>query len=266
MRSVAVLTCLTGILWGMPASAEELSVPADYQGRQIQLRADFEKPAGGGPFPAVIALHSCGGYRQPYSILAWRGLLQQQGYATLQLDSFTARGHYGDICGNTDEVTGVERATDALAGAYMLAGRADVRRDRIAVIGWSHGGWGAAMVAHNGPNTQPAREKLSSRGGKVVASIDLYGGCGAFSPYPVVAPLLVLVGSADTWINGGAPCVELSKVYPALVTVQIYPGVYHGFDIPGDAHNSAGHIVRYDAAATADARVRATEFLRRYMQ
>lgn len=162
---------------------------------------------------------------------AWLALLQQQGYATLQLDSFTARGYYGDICGNTGEVSGVERYR-ALAGAYMLAGRADVRRDRIAVIGWSHGGWGAATVARNGPNTQPAREKLSSRGGKVVASIDLYGGCGAFSPYPVVAPLLVLAGSADTWINGGAPCVELSKVYPALVTVQIYPAYIMGSTFP----------------------------------
>ena len=34
--------------------------------------------------------------------------------------------------------------------------------------------------------------------------------------------------------TGGAPCVELSKVYPALVTVQIYPGVYHTFDVPGE--------------------------------
>jgi dipeptidyl aminopeptidase/acylaminoacyl peptidase len=37
-------------------------------------------------------------------------------------------------------VTGVEHATDALAAAYVLAGRPDIRPDRIAVIGWSHGG------------------------------------------------------------------------------------------------------------------------------
>jgi dienelactone hydrolase len=195
----------------------------------------------------------------------WLPLLWQQGYATLRLDSFTARGHYGDICGNTEEVTGVERATDALAGAYVLAGRPDVRRDRIAVIGWSHGGGGAAFVTKDGPDRRPAREKLASVGGKLVASIDVYGGCGT-TPYRVVVPLLVLVGALDDWFSGDASCLELARANPTLVTVQVYPGAYHGFDIPGDMTRNVGHIVAYNAEATADARVRATEFLRRYMQ
>jgi len=46
MRGVAILACFSGVLWGMPASAEELSVPADYQGRQIQIRADFSALTG----------------------------------------------------------------------------------------------------------------------------------------------------------------------------------------------------------------------------
>lgn len=267
MRCLAALVCLTSALFALRAPAEELSVPADYQGRQIQLRADFQKPAGTGPFPTVITLHSCGGYNEPYSIGAWLGPLQQQGYATLRLDSFTARGHYGDICGNLNEVTAAERGTDALAAASMLAMRPDVRRDRIAVIGWSHGGGGAVAAVRDGPDRRAARQMLASRGGKLVASINLYGGCGDTSlPYPVIAPLLALDGSADDWTSGGASCLELSKAYPALVTVQVYPGAYHGFDIPGDLHNSAGHLVGYNAAATADARARATEFLRRYMQ
>jgi hypothetical protein len=40
----------------------EIAVPVDYQGRQIQLTGWFEKPIGAGPFPVVIALHSCAGY------------------------------------------------------------------------------------------------------------------------------------------------------------------------------------------------------------
>ena len=119
----------------------------------------------------------------------------------MRIDSFTARGHYGDICGNTGEVTAVERATDAFAAAYVLAGRPDVRRDGIAIIGWSHGGGGATAATRDGPNTRPWREKLASRGGKVVASIDLYGGCGTTN-YPVVVPLLVLVGALDDWNRG----------------------------------------------------------------
>jgi dienelactone hydrolase len=269
MRKLAGLVFLSSALWVVSATAqvrEEFSVPVDYQGGQIRLRAEFQKPAtGSGPFPAVIALHACGGYHDPYSMGAWLALFQQQGYATLRIDSFTARGHYGDICGNIRGVTTGERARDALAAAYVLAGRPDVRRDRIAVIGWSHGGAGARAAAKDSPDTRPAREKLASVGGKLVASIALYGGCGT-TEYPVIVPLLVLVGALDDWTSGGADCLVLAKAYPRLVTVQVYPGAYHGFDIPGDMHRSVGHVIAYNAEATADARVRATEFLRRYMQ
>ena len=269
MRKLVGAIFLSSALWTVIATAqvrEEFSVPVDYQGGQIQLRAEFQKPATGvGPFAAIIALHACGGYHDPYWMGAWLTLFQQQGYATLRIDSFTARGHYRDICSNTGEVTAVERATDALAAAYVLAGRPDVRRDRIAVIGWSHGGGGAVAEAKDGPDTRPWREKLASRGGKLVASIDLYGGCGPTN-YPVVVPLLVLVGALDDWNSGGASCLELARANPTLVTVQVYPGAYHGFDSPGEMHYIAGHMIAYNAEATADARVRLTEFLRRYMQ
>jgi dienelactone hydrolase len=50
------------------------------------------------------------------------------------------------------------------------------------------------------------------------------------------------------------------------MTVQVYPGANHEFDTPGDLHNYAGHMLGYNAAAAADAQVRVTQFLRRYMQ
>jgi dienelactone hydrolase len=96
MSKLASVVFLSSALWVVSATAqvrEEFSVPVDYQGRQIQLRAEFQKPAtGAGPFPAVIALHACGGYHDPSSMTTWLPLLWQQGYATLRLDSFTARG------------------------------------------------------------------------------------------------------------------------------------------------------------------------------
>jgi dienelactone hydrolase len=76
----------------------------------------------------------------------------------------------------------------------------------------------------------------------------------------------MLVGALDDWINGGASCLDLAKANPALMTVQVYPGAYHGFETPGDLHNYAGHMLGYNAAATADAQVRVTQFLRRFMQ
>jgi dienelactone hydrolase len=268
MSKLASVVFLSSALWTVVATAqvrEEFSVRVDSQGGQIQLRAELQKPAtGAGPFPVVIALHGCDGYDDPLSIGAWLALFQQQGYMTLRLDSFTARGYRG-ICSNLGEVTEFERATDALAAAYVLAGRLDVRRDRIAVIGWAHGGGGAARVTKDGPDWRPAREKLGSRGGKLVASVDLYGGCGD-PAYPVVAPLLVLVGALDEWNPRGGGCLELAKANPSLVTVQVYPGAYHLFDDPIKIQNYRGRMLGYNAEATADARIRVTEFLRRYMQ
>jgi dienelactone hydrolase len=124
-RKLAGLVFLSSALWAVSVSAqegtklrEEIAVPVDYQGRQIQLTGWFEKPIGAGPFPVVIALHSCSGYTANlYSgaLPLWVPFLQGQGYATFKLDSFTARG-YSEVCA-TQAVTAADRAPDVLAAA-----------------------------------------------------------------------------------------------------------------------------------------------------
>jgi dienelactone hydrolase len=106
----------------------------------------------------------------------WIPFLQGQGYATFKFDSFTARG-YSEVC-STNAVTSADRAADVLAAAALLAGRPDVRPDRIAVIGWSHGGGTAVYVARDHTEVQPLRAQLAARGGRLAASIGLYPGCG----------------------------------------------------------------------------------------
>jgi dienelactone hydrolase len=77
---------------------------------------------------------------------------------------------------------------------------------------------------------------------------------------------VALSGGLDDW-TPAAPCVALANM-PAnrLMTVQVYPGAYHAFDIPGmPTHYQLGHMEAYDAAATADARARALAFLAQYL-
>lgn len=186
MRKLAVVVFLVSSLWMVSAIAEEatklreeISVPVDYQGRQIQLTGWFEKPATAGPFPVVIVLHSCSGYYASMaggSLPGWVGFLQQQGYATFKFDSFTARGQ-SEVCAS-NAVTAGDRAADVLVAAALLVGRRDVRRDRIAVIGFSHGGGTAVYVARDHMELRPLRAQLAARGGRLVASIGLYPGCG----------------------------------------------------------------------------------------
>jgi dienelactone hydrolase len=246
---------------------EEIAVPVDYQGRQIQLTGWFEKPVGAGPFPFVIALHSCGGYAADMyygSEPLWVSFLQGQGYATFKRDSFRARGHNNVCAGNA--VTPADRAVDVLAAAALLGGRPDVRPDRIAVIGWSHGGATAVYVARDHIELRPLRAQLAASGGRLAASIGLYPGCGSPEGSPVIVPLLALSGALDDWAPA-APCVALANM-PAnrLMTVQVYPGAYHAFDISGmPAHYKLGHMLAYDAAANADAHARVQAFLYQYL-
>jgi dienelactone hydrolase len=248
-----------------PAFAEDLAIPSEYQGQQIQVAARFDKPAGVGPFPVVIMLHTCSGAYAANSLPAWSQLLQSQGYAILRPDSFTARG-VSDVCAD-NRVTAKDRAQDVLAAAYTLAARPDVKADRIAVVGMSHGGGGAVYVTRDHEELRPWRERLGQRRGKLVASVSLYGSCGNPNGYPVIIPLLALSAANDDW-TPAAPCVALANAQQnGIMQIQVYPEAYHAFDAPIDKpFYKLGHRLAYDPAATADARIRATEFLRRYLQ
>ena len=163
-------------------------------------------------------------------------------------------------------MTAVERAADALAGAILLAGRADVRLDRIGAIGFSHGGATAVALARDFPQLRPLRQQLAAHGGRITAGVGVYPGCGDPNGNPVIVPLLALSGGSDDW-TPAARCLALANANSgAPITVQVYPGAYHAFDVPGLATYKLGHRLEYDAAATTDAYLRVQRFLTRYLQ
>ena len=267
MRAIAGGLLLAGFLWAAASGAEELSVPAEWRGEQIQLAGRFEKPAMQGPLAAVILLHNCAGVDGSPSLAVWAPLMWAQGYATLRLDSFTARG-YHNVCDNPGQVRPGERAQDVLAAAYLLAARPDVRTDKIAVLGLSHGGGTAVYIARDHAELRPWRERLAIRHGKLVASVALYGGCGPNPGYPVIIPLLALLGGRDDW-TPAATCVTLANAQASgIMEAVVYPEAYHSFDAASGIerpHSAYGHLLAYDPAATADAHKRVPEFLYRYL-
>jgi dienelactone hydrolase len=274
--AAALLTCL---LWATSAWAEDISVPVTWKGQEIQIRARFYKPAGPGSFPLVIMLHHCGGLNSYYAnnLGAYEGLIGGQGYAILEPDSFTARGVESD-CGS-GLVKPRDRAQDVFAAAEIMAGRPDIKADRIGVIGWSHGAAAAVYVARDWPAERPWREKLAARGGKIVASIALYGEtCGNPDRAPVVTPLLVLLGGMDAAARP-AICVTLANAQATgVMQVHVYPEAFHAFDFPLLGNGSDVDIDRprsqpggsrpmgYDPAAAQDAHARILAFLRHYLQ
>ena len=201
------------------------------------------------------------------SLAVWAQLMWAQGYATLRLDSFTARG-YRNVCAQPGEVRPAERAQDVLAAAYLLAARPEVRPDRITALGLSHGGSTAIYVAGDHEELRPWRERLATRRGKLVASVALYGGCDRAAGAPVIIPLLALLGGRDDW-TPAAPCVALANAQAnGIMQAIVYPDAYHSFDAAGGIekpHSAYGHMLAYNPAATADARQRVQGFLNRYL-
>ena len=89
---------------------QHVSIPAG----ENRLGGVFYRPAGPGPFPAVIALHGCGGLWREQGMLSmrhadWGERLAAAGFAVLMPDSYGSRG-LGSQCGVKDLTVRAGRA------------------------------------------------------------------------------------------------------------------------------------------------------------
>jgi len=249
-----------------------------FAGDGAMLSADVFVPSGTGPFPAVVALHGCGGAHLKSGELAvreadWGARLAAAGFLVVVPDSFASRG-LGNQCRNADRTVRAsrERIGDALAAKAYLASRADVKRNAISLLGWSNGATTvlyaiAAARAQSGDSPDFAR------------AIAFYPGCRRFtetSAWRTRIPLLILMGEADDW-TPFAPCKMLAdRAKSAGSSVELigYPGAYHDFDDPakpvrvlrGLATTASGTGAAHQGtnpAGRADALVRVPAFLAR---
>lgn len=93
--------------------------------------------------PAVLLFHGCGGMRPHLPLYAEAA--KAQGWRAFIVDSYAPRG-IGSIAAATTVCTGLTlrgnaRAGDVLAAIHGVSRRPDVDPARLAVAGWSHGGW-----------------------------------------------------------------------------------------------------------------------------
>ncbi|WP_431855519.1 dienelactone hydrolase family protein [Azospirillum sp.] len=238
------------------------------------LQGRIMRPAGTGPFPAVVMLHGCSGLFTKAGALSarhlwWARTLRDQGYLVLMVDSFGPRG-IAEQCTQTERRVraSVERKRDAWGALDFLRRRPDVQGERIAVVGWSHGG-GTVLTAY-----EAETDGAGFRGG-----VAFYPGCRVALRDPEWepgGPLLILIGEDDDW-TPAEPCQELAgrdSVKDRLELV-VYPGAHHGFDLPAspmrtrkDLANAPGgqaHVGTNEAARD-DAVARVTAFLAKLLK
>jgi dienelactone hydrolase len=203
----------------------------EFNGRPVKLDSLLYRPAGKGPFPALVLMHGCSGMfasngEVTRSYLHWAELLAGNGYVALLVDSFNPRG-YSRICELQQRPIreSRERVQDAYAALQWLEKQDYVAKGRVGLLGWSNGATGTLYAM---------RSTQQHRGFR--AAVSFYPGCRTLSrsntPYTPSAPTLILTGEADDW-TPAKYCVALTEIarkQGAPLEIVVYPGAHHAFD------------------------------------
>jgi len=209
------------------------------------LVGELHRPEGTGPFPAIVALHGCGGRGLKEYEDAFAARFTALGYVLLIVDSFTPRG-VAQRCDSPASDEHVDRVMDAYGGRRYLAGLPFVDPQRIAAVGYSQGAMVALSAAALG-----GIDTLFDRHFRAVVAF--YPNCASLTG-SVSVPTLILIGALDDWTPAGnceAMMVRRSGE-GAPVKLIVYPGAYHAFNarsLRDKPRTFLGHHLEYNAAA-----------------
>jgi dienelactone hydrolase len=234
VRALAVIIALLALTRAAAAAPELVEIPEG----SSKLKSFVYRPAGDGPFPAVVALHGCAGLAGRSGPIArryrdWGERLAAAGFVVLFPDSFGSRGLPSQCSVRERSVrTARERVGDAVAARHWLQSQKWVTADHVSVLGWQNGGGAALWTVR-----RRARLTGSAEGGPDFRSaVALYPGCRTLrqSEWSARVPTLVLVGAADDWAPASAceQMVKSARGRSALAEIVVYPGAYSEFDHP----------------------------------
>lgn len=259
------------------SQAPDLNFPKAPSPLPAVPRMGLFKPNGGGPFPALVLHHQCGGLGrgewQNKSMLEWARQAVDRGYVALLLDSLSERGVDTVCMGPKNGVNFPRGVRDALQGARHLRKFDFVDGKRIAHVGFS---WGAmvGLLA----NSRWYQSALNVGDG-FSAHVSFYPGCFTVTPasgpsFEIVRadirrPHLVLMGDKDNETPAAQCVARLSdaKAIGSPVAWNVYPNTTHCWDCENlDGYSKTdmrgNHVVyRYDAKITVDSAKRTFEFL-----
>jgi dienelactone hydrolase len=263
---------------GAAHAAEQVEIPSG----DVKLRATLYRPAGAGPFPAVVALHTCDGLHEgpgdgespiDERYREWGERLMAAGFAVLFPDSFGSRG-LATQCRQRQRAVRASRTriNDANAARHWLQAQPWVLADRVSLLGWSHGATTALWTIRR--HAAAMRDKTPD----FRSAVAFYPNCqrsGALA-WSARIPSLILIGRADDWTPASA-CEQMiagARGRSAAALIQVYPGASHDFDraklplqertgIANTASPTGRVHIGTDAAARADALKRVPEWFSR---
>jgi carboxymethylenebutenolidase len=215
------------------------------------VRAVLHRPAGAGPFPALVVLHGDFGLSDGVKLQARR--LAEMGYVTLAPDLY--RGERpGELLDAHIMDRGVpeDRVQADMKGAVdYLSARPDVRKDAVGVIGWDSGGGHALDAAIH----EPRLRAVVVCYGRLTTDPELLA--------PMKASVLGLFAGKDEGIT--PETIEsfrkaMTKAGKRVADLHVYPDCGPGFmsprpstnDVPGPPEDVADAWSRVEAYLSAE--------------
>ena len=282
---IANLAALVALLLLLPTAFAQTPETVTFNSAdgKVKLVGFLYLPDSGtwpGTRPAVVMLHGRSGVysasakRFDATTLAartvmWGKFWAERGYVGLYVDTFGPRGyHKGFEAGTNDgrrppEINEITvRPHDAYMGLKYLRGRNDVQKDRVFLQGWSNGG--SAALSAMAEKTVGMEKPTPNTGFR--AAIAVYPACTPVTRhygqhYRSYAPVLLLIGTEDEEVSY-RNCEKLAQSgRSGGVEFVRYPGATHSYDTP----NPKRTAVAANVEAAADSKVRAEEFLKKYL-
>jgi dienelactone hydrolase len=264
MSKLGIVAGLTGLLLAAGvayaesgATVVELESPL---ARPQPLQGLLRRPEGAGPFPAIVLLHSCNGNWKRLDE-RWGRQIAPWGYVTLTVDSFGPRG----IDNTCTSGSPADMAFDAYRALDFLVQQGSVAPDRVAVVGFSQGGWLALSSVERGVVEGSSPNKFR-------AAAAFYPPCRTIRG-DLTVPALIMIGELDDWspADGCRSLAEGGDDYGvsrrrgegAPIKLIVYPGAYHAFDAPAlkTPRELFGHHLEYNQAAADQSAIALREFL-----
>ena len=265
MYLVRAIAFVAALLAGcVRALAEPSASVVDFEtplSRPQPLQGYLRQPAGAGPSPAVVLLHSCNGNWRRLDE-RWGKLIASWGYVTLTVDSFGPRG----LSNTCSSGAVVDLAFDAYRALGYLVQQRFVDPARVAVLGFSQGAWQALTSVERGSVERASPNKFR-------AAIGFYPHCLGFKG-DMTVPTLILIGELDDWtlatecrnmVDGRDDWgISRQKDQGVPIKLIVYPGAYHAFDTQGltTPIQFFGHHLEFNPSATDQAISAVREFLK----
>lgn len=218
-----------------PAAAAQA---VQFPGEGATILGYLARPAGNGPFPAVLICHENRGLLDHFKDVARR--FADAGYVSLAVDLVSREG--GTDIATAEQVRSAlssppdRHVRDFQAGLRHLQTLAYVRGDRIGMTGFCFGGGITWLMAARTPELR--------------AAVPFYGSNPPLDEVPNLrAAVLGMYGELDRFINPGIPAIEEAMARSNKTFEKIiYPGAQHAF------FNDTGQSYNAEAARAAWAR------------